>query len=176
MHLFLLNLLRNLSCLPLTDSLDLRKSVRFLLDNSKRIVPEMPHDAGGQRRADSLDRTGTQIALHRGSILGSNHLEALYLKLLPVNRVLDVSSLRLNALTLVEIGKNTGTGNLHLLHLKIDHPVTVLCIFEYNMLDKPLQFFQTYVPPHYKSRPVLSNKVDFCQSSESAPGCTTPMP
>ena len=144
---FLLDLLRDLPRLPLADALDLRKPVRFLLDDPKRIVPEMPHDPGGERRADPLDRAGAQIALHRDPVLRRDHRKPLHLELFPVDRVIHVSALRLDALALVQVGEDARAGDLHILHLEVDHTVTVLRIFENNMLDKPFQFLQVAVPP-----------------------------
>ena len=102
----------------------------------------MPHDAGSERCADSLDRTGAKIALHRLPVLRGDHIKAVHPELLSVNSMLYISSLRLDALTLIKVGEDSCTGDLHLPGLETDHPVAVLGVFENNVLYITLQFLQ----------------------------------
>ncbi len=61
----------------------------------------MPHNAGCKRRADTLDGAGTKITLHRNLVLRCCHTELLDAKLLPIDRMINIGSLRLDALPLI---------------------------------------------------------------------------
>ena len=107
-HLFFgLHLFCNGASHLFADSLYLRQTLRFLLDNAKGIRLEAPHDAGSQGASDAADRTGAQVTFHRCHILRCLQFVGFHLDLISVNGMLHFPAGSLYEIPLTDIRKGS---------------------------------------------------------------------
>ena len=102
----------NLSCLFFTDSLNFRQSFRLIFYYLKRIISKMTYDPSRQRRANSFNRTRTEVSFHSQCIFRHFFSQPHCLKLLSINRMLCKIPLQFYRCSLCDHRKTSNAGQL----------------------------------------------------------------
>ena len=128
------HLVCNLRSLSFTDTLDLRKSLRFFFYNSECVLSKGFHYPFGKSLPYSLDGSRTQIAFHTKRIIRRNHPVAFCLHLHAIHGMLHIISLYIQCFSRLYIPEEANTYDLLFLFYYTQYSISIFPVLVYDMV------------------------------------------
>ena len=138
------HLISNLSGFSLTDTLDFRKPLRFLLYDAEGILPKSFDNSLCKSFPDSFNCTGAEISLHADYVIRRYHSEILRFHLKAIHGMFHIIPLNFQCFSRFHIFKIADTNQFLFFFHEGNHCITILSVLINNMVNITFYFFHVF--------------------------------